>query len=69
MNKHLDIYSMKLHENISVNTTSNDSASISYGITRVAGGWIYSTWNNEKQEYNSPGVFVPFDNEFMIIKE
>ena len=61
------IYSMKLHEVITVTTTSIEGTSFSYFlIVRVAGGWIYQTWDAEKQEYIRE-TFVPFNNEFMSV--
>ncbi len=50
-----DIYSMKLHETI---TVSEDILA-----TRVPGGWIYEF---QKPQVNILEIiFVPFDNEFM----
>ena len=44
---------MKLHERIW----------IGFDVLRVAGGWIYSDYNDETSTlYNS--TFVPFNNEF-----
>lgn len=51
-----DIYSVDLHEQI--HKVGKDDG-ISLVITRVAGGWIYST-----VPYGGD-VFVPFDNEFL----
>jgi hypothetical protein len=61
------IYSMKLHEVIALTPTSVEGAAVSYfSIMRVAGGWIYQTWDTEKQDYIRE-TFVPFNNEFMSV--
>lgn len=46
-----DLYSMKLHDIISVKGTTLQ-------ILRVPGGWIYINTNTGHQ------TFVPFDNQF-----
>lgn len=61
------IYSMKLHEVISLTPTSIEGMAVSYfSIMRVAGGWIYQIWDTEKQDYIRE-IFVPFNNEFMPV--
>jgi hypothetical protein len=61
------IYSMKLHEVIALTPTSIEGTAVSYfSIMRVAGGWIYQTWDTEKQDYIRE-TFVPFNNEFMSV--
>lgn len=61
------IYSMKLHEVIALTPTSIEGTAVSYfSIMRVAGGWIYQTWDTEKQDYIRE-TFVPFNNEFMPV--
>jgi hypothetical protein len=61
------IYSMKLHDVIALTPTSIEGTAVSYfSIMRVAGGWIYQTWDTEKQEYIRE-TFVPFNNEFMSV--
>lgn len=47
-----DLYSMKLAESIELDNR--------FVITRVPGGWIYSSTSYESRT----AVFVPFDNEF-----
>jgi hypothetical protein len=54
-----DIYKMKLHEQIFL---TNTSGVLGTEVTRVAGGWIYTTFNFNHNISSS--VFVPFDNEF-----
>ena len=61
------IYSMKLHEVITLTPISIEGTAVSYfSIMRVAGGWIYQTWDTEKQKYIRE-TFVPFNNEFMSV--
>ena len=61
------IYSMKLHEVITIDPSSVGGTAVSYfSIMRVAGGWIYQIWDSEKQDYVRE-LFVPFNNEFMIV--
>ena len=50
------LYKLKLHE------ASDFPPEIQ--VTRVAGGWLYRFWNDNKKEYFSSSTFVPFDNEF-----
>ena len=62
-----NIYSMKLHEVIALTPTSIEGTAVSYfAVMRVAGGWIYQTWDTVKQDYIR-GTFVPFNNEFMSV--
>lgn len=49
--KHTDIYRLGLHEALEAKT---------YTVTRVPGGWIYSSFHPG----DSLAVFVPFNNEF-----
>jgi hypothetical protein len=59
------IYLMKLHDVIALTPTSINGTAVSYfSIMRVAGGWIYQTWDTQKQDYIRE-TFVPFNNEFM----
>jgi len=59
------IYSMKLHEIITLNPISIKNVAVPlFSIMRVAGGWIYLTWDTETQIYIRE-TFVPFDNEFI----
>ena len=61
-----DIYSMNLHSVITLTPTSIGGVAVSYfSVMRVAGGWIYQIWNEEKQDYIRE-VFVPFNNEFTL---
>ena len=57
-----EIYKMKLHQTI-VKYTEAESGqeSVKFNITRVPGGWIYTTF-----AYNQSIVqtFISFDNEF-----
>ena len=60
-----NIYEMKLHDVIALTPTSIKGTATSYfSVMRVAGGWIYQTWDVGKQDYIRE-TFVPFDNEFM----
>jgi len=59
INKSSELYDMKLHDQRTLYHPGIDG--ISWSITRVPGGWIYSSPNTN----NSVSVFVPFDNEFM----
>lgn len=43
------ILSMELHEEIEI---------MNYKILKVIKGWIYYSWNSDKQNYNEYGVFV-----------
>jgi hypothetical protein len=52
------IYDMKLHECIDSGTKVN----MFYTILRVAGGWIYTSFNHDGSSLSS--IFVRFDNEF-----
>lgn len=53
--QHEDIYSMQLHDILRFPD---------FTVMRVAGGWIYRTWDYEKQNY-SDGIYVPSNDEFM----
>ena len=62
-----NIYSMKLHDVIALTPTSIEGTAVSYfSVMRVAGGWIYQTWDTEKRDYIRE-TFVPFNNEFMSV--
>jgi nitrogen fixation protein len=61
MNLSGDIYKMKLHEQI-INT--DNSGILGTEITRVAGGWLYTTFNLHRNVVST--VFVPFNNEFQL---
>jgi hypothetical protein len=51
------IYDLGLHED----TTTN----FGICIMRVPGGWIYDSWDKDRDRFNSgKGIFIPFDNEF-----
>ncbi len=52
------IYELKLHEYI-------DRKGMR--ITRVAGGWIYMFWDDEKKDFYQTSTFVHFNNEFQEI--
>lgn len=54
------IYNLELHETLEVKHLGSKME-----ITRVAGGWVYSF--DYPGYRTAPLVFVPFDNEFMII--
>lgn len=61
------IYSMKLHDVIVLTPTSIEGTAVSYfSVMRVAGGWIYQTWDTKKQDYIRE-IFVSFNNEFMLV--
>lgn len=47
-----NVYKMKLHENIAINTLIQ--------VLRVPGGWVYTIRRNGEIGC----VFVPFNNEF-----
>lgn len=65
MEENKNIYKMKLHDVISMTPNSiGGTATSYYSIMRVAGGWIYQIWDEQKQDY-SREIFVPFNNEFM----
>lgn len=59
-----DIYKLELHETQVLHNGSNDRLT----VTRVPGGWIYSTaiiFQGEKEMTGSQSsVFVPKDDEF-----
>jgi hypothetical protein len=53
------IYSIGLHETITI--------SEGFLVTRVAGGWIYEI---QKPQVNVLEIiFIPFNNEFMIVEK
>jgi hypothetical protein len=62
-----DIYDMQLHQTIDLQSQENwDKYSyLPYRyITRVAGGWIYSNYDTEKDAYViGDKIFVPFNND------
>ena len=49
------MYNLELNETMVLPDGTN--------ITRVPSGWIYSTWDEEKQEHKDR-CFVPFDNNY-----
>jgi hypothetical protein len=53
----VNVYNMKLHEKVFEGGTE---------ITRVPGGWIYTTesYGVEEAHWSVSSVFVPFNNEF-----
>jgi len=53
------IYDLKLHEKVNLGSYLS--------IMRVPGGWIY-LFSCPPGEGNDLGVFVPFDNEFWLVK-
>jgi hypothetical protein len=53
MTKPSNIYEMGLHESIWID---------GFVILRVAGGWIYTSYDVNGELHNS--MFVPYDNEF-----
>jgi hypothetical protein len=59
MNLNGDIYRMKLHEQI---FNTDGTGILGTEITRVAGGWLYTTFNLNRNVAST--VFVPFHNEF-----
>ncbi len=54
------IYNMDLHENLAVSGRSYQL------ITRVPGGWLYSTYSEGGKDIAC--VFVPFNDEFQSIE-
>ena len=44
------IYELELHEEMII---------IGYKLLKVHTGYIYYSWNYDKQDYNNTGVFVP----------
>ena len=56
----MDIYNMKLHETKMMASYAD--------IKRVAGGWIYTVWDADREHPLAP-VFVPFHNEFQEVKD
>lgn len=46
------IHNLKLHESIWID-------SISKNVIRVPGGWIYESWDQQKDEPITDGIFVP----------
>lgn len=48
-----NIYKLQLHESTKTNTILNTN--IRYFVTRVAGGWLY-----ESNQENASPVFVPY---------
>ena len=60
-----DIYNMKLHEEISINSMLT--------VLRVPGGWNYTNYQDVKgsytEHYRTNTVFVPFSTEFQPLPE
>lgn len=56
----IDIYSMKLHEVISLKEHGHYTT-----IYRVPGGWIYNNFT-EHEDYRISSVFVPYHEEFKL---
>ena len=54
------IYELKLHED-----TTTD---FGICIMRVPGGWIYDSWDKEKDCFKK-GLFIPYSDEFNPNKE
>ncbi len=52
------IYNMDLHEELTLPGCSYQS------ITRVPGGWLYSTYDADSQTVAS--AFVPLNDEFIV---
>ena len=59
-----EIYKMKLHEVIELKLGVTN-----FIITRVAGGWIYQTYNFSFSGGGVANIFVPFSNEFQLREE
>lgn len=57
------IYDLKLHESLDVSENQRSETII---CKRVAGGWIYTTfdYNTHNDRNVISSVFVPFNNEF-----
>lgn len=36
-------------------------------VTRVPGGWIFTSWDFEKDDLANDGIFVPYNEEFLLI--
>jgi len=63
--KQKTVYDLELHEALAITTTGDGILHLS--ALRVPGGWIYSAWDEEKQEYTRD-TFVPLVNDFVKIK-
>ena len=55
------IYDLKLHE--STYAVDGIHASLCVLVTRVAGGWVYNSFDTSNNIGSS--VFVPYNNEFI----
>jgi hypothetical protein len=51
-----NLYNLKLHEDLSTD--------FGICIMRVPGGWIYDSWDKEKDCFKQ-GLFIPFNTEFI----
>lgn len=62
MDKTKTIYDLELHEEMVFEPKYGVWENERIWVLRVAGGWLYTPIRRQS-------VFVPFDNEFMKIKE
>ena len=62
--KEKTIYELELHASIGAVSLGENNAETCWQIMRVAGGWIYTYWDADKQDYSNRGIFVPYNNEF-----
>lgn len=61
------IYNLDLHEGLPLTLEVAAGCKIYCSCIRVPGGWIYYKWNEERDDHESVGTFVPFDNSFQSI--
>lgn len=54
----IDLNDLRLHESIDVETVGKDAPTY-WQVMRVEGGWIYTRWDSEAQNYLETSIYVP----------
>ncbi len=71
---HHEIYSMKLHDELTIYKSVKSNVISVTSVRRVPGGWIYSSFMGEGGIVSKlanavmTSVFVPFNDQFQEIK-
>jgi hypothetical protein len=55
--ENIDVESLKLHESLAVQSIGKDAPTY-WQVMRVEAGWIYSRWDEEKQDYHPDSIMV-----------
>ncbi|KGO88396.1 hypothetical protein Q765_00320 [Flavobacterium rivuli WB 3.3-2 = DSM 21788] len=58
------IYDLGLHESTKIVSKLGTQSNVEYKVTRVPGGWLYST----VAQTGRAAVFVPYNDEFKKIQ-